>query len=67
MNDALKIYARANKVYLYEVAEKLNMRPAEFSVQYMRHRLNEEEEAKLLEIIDRIAKEKRDEEKSKAV
>lgn len=58
MNEAFKVYAKANGVKLYEVAEKLSIRPQEFSVQYMRHELTAAEEAQLLDIVNAIAKEK---------
>lgn len=54
-NEAFKVYAKARKVKLYQVAEALGMRPAEFSVQYMRHELTEPEETKLLAVVDELA------------
>lgn len=52
MNEAFKVYAKANKVKLWQVAERLGINPQTFSVQYMRHELTPAEERKLLDIVD---------------
>lgn len=51
MNEDFKAFAKANKVHLYQVAEVLGIRPSEFSVQYMRHKLNFAEEQMLKGIV----------------
>ena len=58
VNTAVKAYAKANGVKLYEVAGKLGLRPQEFSVLYMRNAMTEETERRVRMLIDAIAKEK---------
>lgn len=61
MNKAFKMYCKEKGVKLYQIAERLNIRPETFSVQYMRHELTKEEEVMLKGIAEKIAKEKKHE------
>ena len=56
MNQEFKAYAKAKKVKLYQVASELGLRPPEFSVQYMRHKLSSEEEDQLRAIVDELSR-----------
>lgn len=58
MNTAFKEYAKAKRVKLYQVAQRLNTHPSTFSVQYMRRELTKAEEKMLRSIVDAIATEK---------
>lgn len=55
-NEHIKAYAKDNGVKLYEVAEKLGLRPQEFSVAYMRNPMADETERKVRMLIDAIAR-----------
>ena len=59
-NEAIKVYAKANGVKLYEVSEALGIRPTEFSVQYMRNAMASETERRVRLIIDDIAKNRKE-------
>lgn len=58
MNETFKAYAKGQGVKLYQVAEKLGLRPPEFSVQYMRHELTKSETTKLKAIVREIKRER---------
>lgn len=60
-NEAFKAYSKAKRVKLYQVAAELGIRPAEFSIQYMRHELTTPESDRLLAIVDAIARRQEDE------
>lgn len=51
MNEGFKAFCKENKVHLYQIADVLGIRPSEFSVQYMRHKLNPAEEQMLKSIV----------------
>ena len=60
-NLDLRAYAAAHNVALHEVAAKMGMAPATFSVQYMRMEQSDEVKANMKSIIEEIAKEKNNE------
>jgi len=58
MNEKVRISARENGVYLWQIADALGIRDDSFSKK-LRHPLTPEEEKKALEAIDRISREAR--------
>ena len=61
-NLDLRAYAAAHDVTLAEIAAKLGIAPATFSVQYMRTEQSDEVKANMKSIIEEIAREKSNEE-----
>ena len=53
-NQEIKDYAKVSGVKLWQVAEELGMHDSNFS-KLLRHKLSEENENKICDIIDRLA------------
>lgn len=55
MSVRLKAYAKAKGVHLYEIAEFKGMAASNFSMRYMRRKLNRDELKELRGVVDEIA------------
>lgn len=56
-NMEIKLIAKAKKLHLWEIAEKLNILDSNFS-RKLRHELPQAEKERIFSIIEEIAKEK---------
>lgn len=54
-NELIREYAKERGVKLWQIADKLNMSDAIFS-RMLRHQFSEDKTAKIIQIIDKIAK-----------
>ena len=59
-NREIRMIARENAVFLWEIAERLGITDASFS-RKLRHELPEDEKQKIFKIINDIAKEREEE------
>lgn len=57
MNEYIKDYAKSKKVYLWQIAMKLNVNENNLS-RKLKKELSEEESSKIMHFIDEISKEK---------
>ncbi|MBR4626547.1 MAG: hypothetical protein IKO47_02380 [Ruminococcus sp.] len=60
MNMKIRTYAQQMDVKLWEIAEKLGMQDSNFSKK-LRRELNADETARIMTVIDELAREKRGE------
>ena len=61
MNDDIKAYAKESNVKLWQIADELGMRDTNFS-KLLRHPLSRTMENRIVEIIDKIAESRKDDE-----
>ncbi len=54
-NQKIREYAKKKNVKLWQIADELNMSDANFS-RMLRHQFSEDKTAKIIQIIDKIAK-----------